>query len=116
LVREAESATVVSAHMQAGATPGIGYVRVAAFTPGVATHLQTEIASLARQGATRLVIDLRGTSEGAYDEGIKAARLFVPAGGVIATLESKGQSTPAGQRAGEGDGAVRRAVAVASAA
>jgi carboxyl-terminal processing protease len=114
LVREAESASVVSSHMQSGATPGIGYVRVAAFTPGAATHLQTEIASLTKQGATRLVIDLRGTSEGAYDEGIKTARLFVPAGGVIATLESKGQSTPAVQHAVKGDGTIALPLVVLS--
>lgn len=106
LVREAEAATVVSSRIQTGSTPGIGYVRVAAFTPGAAVKLQTEIASLTKQGATKLVIDLRGTSEGAYEEGIKAARLFIPMGGTIVSLESKGVTTAAVQKAVKGDGTV----------
>jgi carboxyl-terminal processing protease len=106
LVREAEPATVVSGRMQTAATPGIGYVRVAAFSTGSAAHLQTEVAALIKQGASRLVIDLRGTSEGAYDEGIKAARLFVPTGSVIVTLDAKGQSTPTVTKALKGDGTI----------
>jgi carboxyl-terminal processing protease len=106
LVREAEPATLVSGRMQTGSTPGIGYLRVAAFTAGAATHLQTEIAGLTKQGASRLVIDLRGTSDGTYDEAIKAARLFVPAGGTIATLEAKGQTTPTVTKSLKTDGSV----------
>lgn len=80
-------------------------MRVAAFTPGVSLHLHTQIANLTKQGATQLVIDLRGTSEGSYEEGVKAARLFVPAGDVITSLEGKGQ-TPVVQRTIKGDGAI----------
>ncbi len=114
LVRDAEPAAVVSGRMQTGATPGVGYVRVAAFTPGTATHLQTQIAALTKQGASHLVIDLRGTSEGVFEEGIKAARLFVPAPGVIASLESKAQTTPAVQHAIKGDGAIALPVVLLS--
>jgi carboxyl-terminal processing protease len=114
LVREAEPATVVSGRMQTGATPGVGYVRVAAFTTGVSTHLQNEIASLTKQGASRLVIDLRGTSEGAYDEGIKAARLFVPIGSTVATLDVKGQTTPTVTKSAKGDGTIGLPVVILS--
>jgi carboxyl-terminal processing protease len=106
LVREAEPATIVSGRMQTGATPGIGYLRVAAFSTGSATHVQSEVAALIKQGASRLVIDLRGTSEGVYDEGIKAARLFVPAGGVIGSLDPGHQATPTVTKAMKGDGAI----------
>jgi len=110
LVREAEPAAEVTGRIQ---SPGIGYVRVTAFAPGTSTHLHTQIGNLTKQGATQLVIDLRGTSEGAYEEGVKAARLFVPAGGVLATLDAKGQS-PAIQRAIKGDGAVTQPVVLLS--
>jgi carboxyl-terminal processing protease len=106
LVREADASTVVSGRIQTGSTPGIGYVRVAAFTPGAAAKMQAEIAGLIKQGASRLLIDLRGTSEGAYEEGIKAARLFVPAGGTIVSLESKGVTTAAVTKSLKGDGTV----------
>lgn len=116
LVREAEpveAAKVVTGRIQTGSTPGIGYIRVAAFTPGSATHLQNEVGSLSKQGASHLVIDLRGTSEGTYEEGIKAARLFVPAGATIATLDAKGQS-PATTKALKGDGAITLPVVILS--
>jgi carboxyl-terminal processing protease len=113
LVREAEPTTVVTARMQTGA-PGVGYLRIAAFTAGSAAHVQNEIASLTKQGATKLLIDLRGTSEGSYDEGVKAARLFVPAGDIIATLEAKGQSTPTVTKSIKGDGAITAPVVILS--
>jgi carboxyl-terminal processing protease len=106
LVREAEPTTLVTGRMQAGSTPGIGYVRVASFATGAAAKLQSEIAALQKQGASRLVIDLRGTSEGSYEEGIKAARLFVPAGDTIVTLQAKGQATDAVTKAAKGDGTI----------
>jgi len=114
LTREAEPTTLVSSRMQAG-TPGVGYVRVAAFTTGAATHLQTEVAGLIKQGASKLVIDLRGTSEGAYEEGIKAAKLFVPAGATITTLEAKTQAQANAAtvtKALKGDGSVTQPVVI----
>jgi carboxyl-terminal processing protease len=114
LVREAEPASVVNSRMQAGATPGIGYVRVAAFTVGASGHLQNEIASLTKQGAAKLVIDLRGTSEGAYDEGIKAARLFVPVGSTIASLDVKGQTAATVTKSLKGDGTITLPVVILS--
>jgi carboxyl-terminal processing protease len=117
LVREAEPVTVVSSRMQTGGAPGVGYVRIAAFTAGASTHLQNEVASLTKQGASKLVIDLRGTSEGTYEEGIKAARLFVPAGSTIVTLEAKSQSqtnTATVTKALKGDGTITLPVVILS--
>jgi carboxyl-terminal processing protease len=54
-----------------------GYVRVVEFTPNSATRIKQAIDALAKTGATRYVIDLRGTSRGDLDDGVAAARLFV---------------------------------------
>ena len=54
-----------------------GYVRVVEFTPNSATRIKQAIDALAKTGATKYVIDLRGTSRGDLDDGVAAARLFV---------------------------------------
>lgn len=54
-----------------------GYVRVVDFTPNSATRIKQAIDALAKTGATKYVIDLRGTSRGDLDDGVAAARLFV---------------------------------------
>jgi carboxyl-terminal processing protease len=68
--------------------PGIGLVRVPSFTPATTGELREQVSRLTRDGATRVLIDLRGTAEGAIDDGIAAARLFVGSG-VLAIRESR---------------------------
>jgi len=111
IVREAEAAGDVTGRLQG---TGVGYIRVSAFTAGAAGHLQSQIATLAKGGATRFVIDLRGTAVGAIDEGIKAARLFVPTG-QLATLEARGEGNTT-HRAQKGDGAITQPIVLLSTA
>ena len=111
LVREADAAADVTGRIQA---PGVGYIRVPAFSTGAAQKLQSQIATLSKSGAARLVIDLRGTAQGTIEEGIKAARIFVPTG-QLATLEARGQGNTV-HRAEKGDGAVTLPVVILSTA
>lgn len=99
LVREAAPRTDVSGRLQ---TPGVGYIRIAAFGPGLHTRLEAEIASLTRAGASRLVVDLRGTAQGTLDEGIRAARLFVPTGTLASRETRAGKDVVASAAAGDG--------------
>ena len=62
------------------AAPGIGYVRIVAFENGAADEVDVAVESLRRAGARALAIDLRGTAEGNYADGVAAARLFVNSG------------------------------------
>ena len=69
--------------------PDIGYIRIAAFGPDVADEIRsTQADELAKTGATSLIIDVRHTAEGAFDNGIAAARLFVKSG----TLGDQGRT------------------------
>jgi carboxyl-terminal processing protease len=86
LVREAPPAADVTAKVQ---TPGIGYVRVAAFTAGAAGRLEAAVTQLAKGGASSVIVDLRDTAEGRLEEGIAAARPFVPAGKTLSQRETK---------------------------
>jgi carboxyl-terminal processing protease len=86
LTREVPTAADVRGRIQA---PGVGVVRVSAFGHKSAALLKTQAADLLRDGATSLVIDLRGTSTGEFDEAVSAARLFVKTG-TLAVRESRG--------------------------
>jgi carboxyl-terminal processing protease len=77
LVRERITGAGVSGRMLDGNT---GYVRIASFRNGIAADLQKQATQLARGGARALVLDLRRTAEGDYDQAIAAARLFVKDG------------------------------------
>ena len=109
LVREQQSALSVKGRVQA---PGTGYVRVGEFTKATASQIRSEVQSLTRGGATRLVIDLRGTAQGDLDFGFDAAKLFVPTG-VLGYRQARGQEKQA-VSAAPGDGALTVPVAVLS--
>jgi carboxyl-terminal processing protease len=100
LVREAPPSVDVTSRMHA---PGIGYVRVAAFTAGAAGRLEEAVGSLTRGGATSVIVDVRDTAEGRLEEGIAAARPFVPAGKTLSSRETKaGKDSTVTTSAGDG--------------
>jgi carboxyl-terminal processing protease len=67
----------------------IAYVHITEFQPGATKQLRDELAQLQRQGAHKLILDLRASALGDDAEGISAAQLFLSSG-TIATL--KGQT------------------------
>jgi carboxyl-terminal processing protease len=82
---------------------GVGYVRIVALGRRSVDQLRTQIASLIKGGATKLIVDVRNSASGDLAEGVAAARLFV-ASGTLAVRESRtaGQAKIA---ADKGDGA-----------
>lgn len=74
VIRERLSGAEVSSRMANAST---GYIRVVEFTANSPARIKQAIDALAKTGATRYVIDLRGTSRGDLDSGVDAARLFV---------------------------------------
>jgi carboxyl-terminal processing protease len=85
LTREAPPAADVSGRI---ASPGVGYLRIAAINGSTAAHAKSQIADLTKNGAAKLVIDVRRVSSGMLDNGIELARLFV-ASGTLAVRESR---------------------------
>ena len=61
----------------------IGYVRIATFRNGVVDQLKKQVADLSHAGAKSIIVDVRHTAEGAYENGIDAARLFVKSGTLV---------------------------------
>jgi carboxyl-terminal processing protease len=56
---------------------GIGYVKVDALSKGKAQEISAKIKALEKSGAKKLVLDLRGTSDGDESEGVAVANLFL---------------------------------------
>jgi len=75
----------------APASAGIAHVRVLALNAGRAEELKTKLQQLERQGARKLILDVRDCALGDNGEGIAAAKLFVPSGS-IGSL--RGQTVP----------------------
>jgi carboxyl-terminal processing protease len=72
------------------AAPGVGLVRIAAFSDQTPAQITKAVADVTSQGATQVLIDLRHTSEGDPALGAEAARLFVKTG-TLAIREARGQ-------------------------
>jgi carboxyl-terminal processing protease len=87
LVRERTTTDEVTTRMANAST---GYVRIAEFGKDAPTKLTQAVSALAKTGATQYVVDLRGTATGDIDNGIAAARLFVPSG-TLAIRQTKSQ-------------------------
>jgi carboxyl-terminal processing protease len=107
LVRERVAGPEITTRMADGTT---GFIRVLQFSSESATRIKQAADTLAKTGATRYVIDLRGTSRGDLDEGIAAARLFIKGGTLGVRLgRADRKDSIAGQPS---DGAVTAPVAV----
>ena len=101
LVRATPSAHDVTGRI---AAPGVGYVRLAAIAQGTAERLRSQIQDLVKNGAAKLIIDVRRTSGGQAEAGLELARLFV-ASGTLAMRETRGGARET-IAAGSGDGSI----------
>ena len=85
-------------------TPSVGYLRIAVFGDEAPDAIAAQANRLIEAGATHLVIDLRGTAEGALETGVAAARLFVGAGTLA--VRQRRDEEPESTLAEPGDGSV----------
>ncbi len=67
----------------------VGYVRLATVSARAAGELEETVEELVARGARSLVLDLRGNGGGLFEEGVKAAGLFLPRGAVVAYLAGR---------------------------
>jgi carboxyl-terminal processing protease len=67
---------------------GSRYLKVGEFTPRVAEEVRGDLDALRRDGARKLILDLRGASFGLPAEGVRVAELFLK-GGVVTRLAGK---------------------------
>jgi carboxyl-terminal processing protease len=70
---------------------GIGYVKAETLEPGKTKDIAAKVAELQKQGAKKLILDLRDNAAGEVDEGIALADVFLDKG-LITYLQ--GQTMP----------------------
>jgi carboxyl-terminal processing protease len=107
VVRESIGAMPVKGRIAAA---GTGYLRVAEFGAGTPAEIRREVDALTKQGAQRLVLDLRGTAFGDVEAGLTTARLFVKSG-TLAFRRDRGQERETVEAAA-GDGAITLPIAL----
>src|SRR5204863_10673 len=58
-------------------------------------QVRAQAADLLKNGAKRLIVDIRRTAEGSFDNGIETARLFVKSGTIVQIAGRDPQAKPA---------------------
>jgi carboxyl-terminal processing protease len=64
----------------------VGVVRVNSLSDGEAATVQRRVQELQKQGAQKLVLDLRGVAGGSLAEGVRVANLFIKDGALAQTI------------------------------
>ncbi|MGI8835058.1 MAG: S41 family peptidase [Pyrinomonadaceae bacterium] len=73
--------------------PGrIGVLRVNSFAAGEGADVRARLQELMKQGAQKVVVDLRGTAGGSLDEAVAVANLFIKDGMLAQTSGREGRS------------------------
>ena len=94
LIRERIAGPELTSRMANATT---GYIRIVDFTKDSPTRLKQAFDALAKTGATRYIVDLRGTARGDLDDGVAAARLFVRAGTLTVKQTKAGRDVVSAQ-------------------
>lgn len=66
-----------------------GYIVLTAFNKKTTTETKEALENLKKDGAQRIILDLRGNPGGLLNEAVNICNLFVPKGEVIVTTKSK---------------------------
>ena len=87
--RSAFRAPAAEGRMEAGR---IGVLRINSFAEGEAADARARLQELVKQGAQKIVVDLRGTAGGSIDEAVAVAYLFIKDGTLAQTSGREGKS------------------------
>ena len=70
----------------------IGILRINSLTDGEAADVKARVQDLIKQGAQKMVLDLRGTAGGSLTEGIAVSNLFIKDGTLAQTIGREGKT------------------------
>src|SRR6267142_2342495 len=87
--RSSFRAPSAEARMEAGK---IGVVKINSLSDGEAADVKARVQDLLKQGAQKLVLDLRNTAGGSLNEGIAVANLLIKDGTLAQTVGREGKS------------------------
>jgi carboxyl-terminal processing protease len=86
--RGAFRAPAAEAHMEAGR---VGVLKINSFADGEAADVRARLQDLMKQGAQKVVIDIRDTAGGSITEAISVANLFISDGVLAETIGREGK-------------------------
>jgi carboxyl-terminal processing protease len=87
--RGAFKSPAAETRMEAGR---IGVVRINGFAPGEASEVRNRVQDLVKQGAQKIILDMRGTAGGSIEEAVAVANLFVKEGMLAQTSGREGKT------------------------
>jgi carboxyl-terminal processing protease len=69
--------------------PGTGYIKLSDFTTGAGKEVKKALETLKKEGAERIVLDLRDNPGGLLNEAVNVANIFVSQGSEIVSTKGK---------------------------
>ena len=84
-----EKISISNVAYQGIVTPGVGYIKLDDFTPGAGREVGDALSELKANGATKIILDLRGNPGGLLHEAINVANLFIPKGNEVVSTKGK---------------------------
>jgi carboxyl-terminal processing protease len=82
-------ASAAEARMEAGK---VGILRINSFADGDSTEIKNRLQDLLKQGAQKIVIDMRDTAGGSLNEAVTVANLFIKDGVLAQTIGREGKA------------------------
>ena len=87
--RGSARAAAAEARMEAGR---VGILRINSFADGESAEVRNRLQDLVKQGAQKIVIDLRDTAGGSLTEAVTVANLFIKDGVIAQTIGREGKA------------------------
>jgi len=87
--RGSARAAAAEARMEAGR---VGILRINSFADGESAEVRNRLQDLVKQGAQKIVIDLRDTAGGSLTEAVAVANLFIKDGVIAQTIGREGKA------------------------
>ena len=87
--RAAARAAAAEARMEAGR---VGVLRINSFADGESNEIRTRLQDLIKQGAQKIVLDVRDTAGGSLTEAVAVANLFIKDGVLAQTIGREGKA------------------------
>jgi carboxyl-terminal processing protease len=82
-------APAAEGRMEAGR---VGVLRINSFADGESTEIRTRLQELLKQGAQKIVLDIRDTAGGSLNEAVAVANLFIKEGVLAQTIGREGKA------------------------
>jgi carboxyl-terminal processing protease len=88
--RDRIAVTPIIAKLNQEANHKVGYIRLNQFNGNASADMEKTLKKFETEGADRYVLDLRGNPGGLFDAGLQIARMWIPEGTVVYTVDRHG--------------------------